>query len=187
MIAWSWRQNKTASLGGIGRPGVRWRRSLQRQRWIALGCPSSCDPALAMQAGELVVGLRGSDVTITSNAPDAGSNQLPKPVTDDRDLPRAIFQHVLAFNIAAVRKATTECGHEMRGVGERCATKKSNHRRRRLQRARRERPNDSCAAECGKQFPPSDGECTFVIAATACAVYPLLTALRVHCGISPSV
>src|SRR6516164_2517421 len=37
MTAWPWRQNKTASLGGIGRPGVRWRRSLQRHRRIAHG------------------------------------------------------------------------------------------------------------------------------------------------------
>jgi hypothetical protein len=30
---------------------------------------------------------------------------------------------------------------------------------RRLLRARRERPRGSRAAECGQQFPPSDGDC----------------------------
>src|SRR5262249_35340265 len=32
-------------------------------------------------------------------------------------------------------------------------------RYRRLLRARRERPHDGHAAECGQQFPPSDGDC----------------------------
>jgi len=36
---------------------------------------------------------------------------------------------------------------------------KSDHRHRRLLRARRERPRDRRAAECGQQFPPSDGDC----------------------------
>jgi len=57
----------------------------------------------------------------------------------------------------------------------------------RLLPARRERPSSGSAAERDQQLPPSDGECMFAIAPTACAVYPLLTALRVHCGISPSV
>jgi hypothetical protein len=28
-----------------------------------------------------------------------------------------------------------------------------------LLRARRERPRNHCAAKCGQQFPPSDGDC----------------------------
>src|SRR5262245_29747190 len=40
-----------------------------------------------------------------------------------------------------------------------CTAEKSNHRHRRLLRARRERPRGCRAAECGQQFPPSDGDC----------------------------
>src|SRR5215510_6718780 len=40
-----------------------------------------------------------------------------------------------------------------------CTAEKSNHRHRRLLCACRERPRGCRAAECGQQFPPSDGDC----------------------------
>src|SRR6516225_7816041 len=43
--------------------------------------------------------------------------------------------------------------HELRQRGS------SNHRHRRLLRARRVRPCHRSTAECGQQFPPSDGDC----------------------------
>src|SRR5215813_5436115 len=39
------------------------------------------------------------------------------------------------------------------------AIKQADHRHRPLLRARRERPCHRRAAECGQQFPPSDGDC----------------------------
>src|SRR5215472_15201926 len=45
------------------------------------------------------------------------------------------------------------CGHRYR------AQEPDGGQLARLLRARHERPRDSRAAECGKQFPPSDGDC----------------------------
>ena len=68
------------------------------------------------------------------------------------------------------RRARTLCGKPLAGFFQtlaelsrerrvaRSAVEKPDHRHRRLLRARRERPRCSRAAECGQQFPPSDGD-----------------------------
>src|SRR5262249_4487942 len=59
---------------------------------------------------------------------------------------RAVFDHdVLALDEACFLEALAERGDEMRGIGERCATEKSNHWQ--LLRAHRQRPRGRRAAE----------------------------------------
>src|SRR5262249_5477334 len=75
-------------------------------------------------------------------------------------VPPAVFdRHVPAFDIAQFTEPFAESGHEFCDCFWWTRIKKSNHRQRRLLRARRERPRGRRAAECGKQLPPSDGDC----------------------------
>src|SRR5262249_3206440 len=72
---------------------------------------------------------------------------------------RTIFDlDVLACDEACCPPPRAERGRQMRGISERGTADESDHRYRRLLRARRERPR-SRAAECSQQFPPSDGDC----------------------------
>src|SRR5262249_43844506 len=71
----------------------------------------------------------------------------------------AIFNfHVLAFDIAEFAETGSKCGQERRIGPGKPAAQKSDHRHRRLLRARRQRPRHRRAAECGQQFPPSDDD-----------------------------
>src|SRR5215831_10891312 len=69
---------------------------------------------------------------------------------------------VLPGSISSVTPAlTTGC---LGGVSSNTAlhtrgAQESDQRHHHLLRARRERPRSRCAAECGQQFPPSDGDC----------------------------
>ena len=68
---------------------------------------------------------------------------------------RAIFDRdVLALDEACFLQALAERGHEVRRVGERRAAEKSDHRHRRLLRARRERPRGRRAAEKRDELAP---------------------------------
>src|SRR5262249_6962764 len=75
---------------------------------------------------------------------------LRKPILDPQVVP---------LDVACLRQAESDC----RSVGGSCClqerAKKSDHRHRALLRARRKRPRGRRAAECGEQFPPSDGDC----------------------------
>jgi hypothetical protein len=64
------------------------------------------------------------------------------------------FCHLIGFE-KTLAKWVTMGAYALR----RRAVQKSNHRHRRLLRARRERPRGCRAAKCGQQFPPSDGDC----------------------------
>src|SRR6516162_8676263 len=74
-----------------------------------------------------------------------------RPAIFDRD--------ILAFDGAGFLQALVECRYEMCIRTGRSAVEIADHRHRRLLRARRERPRDRRTAECGQQFPPSDGDC----------------------------
>src|SRR5262249_2790425 len=56
-------------------------------------------------------------------------------------------------------QTSTECFWEMAESCDWGATQKTDQRRYGLLRPRRERPRGRRSAECGKQFPPSDGDC----------------------------
>jgi hypothetical protein len=58
----------------------------------------------------------------------------------------------------SVSEAFAEGGRFLRGANSRRAVDEPNYRHSRLLRTRRERPRGR-AAECGQQFPPSDGDC----------------------------
>src|SRR5262249_44191152 len=71
---------------------------------------------------------------------------------------------IFDYNIAAVdetgfAEALTKCRGEMGACIGGAVMEKANYWRRRLLRARRERPRRRRAAECSQQFPPSDGDC----------------------------
>src|SRR5262249_26091486 len=60
----------------------------------------------------------------------------------------AIFdRHVAAFDVAGFLQGLTECSRHWLVSGRRLGVEKSDHRHRRLLRARRERPRDGRAAE----------------------------------------
>src|SRR5215510_8332540 len=67
--------------------------------------------------------------------------------------------YILTFEVAGFFKTLAECGDKMRRLVGRPAAQKADYGRRLLLRARRERPRRRRAAECGQQFPPSDGDC----------------------------
>src|SRR5262249_39567448 len=67
-------------------------------------------------------------------------------------------RHCLALDEASFFQPLAKCGYEGRALGGRAAVKESYHRHRRL-RPHRERPRCRRTAECGQQFPPSDGDC----------------------------
>src|SRR5262249_26758024 len=66
---------------------------------------------------------------------------------------------VLALNEACVLEALAECAQTVGLCVSRCGIEKSDDRHCRLLRWRREWPPGRRAAECGQQFPPSDGDC----------------------------
>ena len=71
---------------------------------------------------------------------------------------------IFDYNIAAIdetgfAEALTKCRGEMGASIGGALMEKPDHRHRRLLRPRRERPRDRRTAECGQQFPPSDGDC----------------------------
>src|SRR5262249_5712546 len=67
--------------------------------------------------------------------------------------------YVLATDVTGFSKPVAERIRKARQSIRRPAIDEPDHRYRRLLRARRERPHDGHAAECGQQFPPSDGDC----------------------------
>src|SRR5262249_51008487 len=67
--------------------------------------------------------------------------------------------HVPTLDISGFAQTLAERGDEVGVRGGRCAAEESDYRRRRLLRARRERPRGRRSAECSQQFPPSDGDC----------------------------
>src|SRR5215510_11918364 len=73
---------------------------------------------------------------------------------------RAVFdQDGLALDEAYFLQALAKGGHEVRSVSERGVPQETNHRHRRLLRARRERPRGCRAAECGQEFSSSYVAC----------------------------
>jgi hypothetical protein len=90
-------------------------------------------------------------------APDQIGSHGGKPIK--LTLRPAIFNgDVAAFEITRLAEAAAEGGHHVCVWLRRGAMEKSDHRQRRLLRARRERPRCRGAAECGQQFPSSDGD-----------------------------
>src|SRR5262245_46607841 len=73
----------------------------------------------------------------------------------------AIFDRDSAtLNPAELPEALRECGRSLTFAQGCALTQKADGRRLpRLLRLRRERPSRYRAAECGQQFPPSDGDC----------------------------
>src|SRR5262249_11993010 len=61
--------------------------------------------------------------------------------------PPELDRNVLAFDIAGLRKAATETGHEWFVLLGRCRIEEPDHRHRRLLRVRRERPRGRRAAD----------------------------------------
>src|SRR5262245_51079732 len=75
-------------------------------------------------------------------------------------IPPAVFnRYILAFDKRGLVQAPMKCGHDLPGVTGRFAVQESNDRHLRLLRPRRERPRGYRAAECGQQFPASNGDC----------------------------
>src|SRR6516162_53335 len=73
--------------------------------------------------------------------------------------PRTCDCDVSALDVASLLQTIAERGHIKCIAAGRRAVKEPDHWHRRLLRTRRERPRDRRAAECGQQFPPSDGDC----------------------------
>src|SRR5262249_21106431 len=72
----------------------------------------------------------------------------------------AVFDpYITALYIAGFAEALAEGVCELRIFPGRSAVEEPDYRHRRLLRTRRERPRGRRAAECGQQFPPSDGDC----------------------------
>src|SRR5262249_43940664 len=69
-----------------------------------------------------------------------------------------LHRHVLALYVAGFGEAFTERACMARGAIERPTADKADHRHGLLLRVRRERPRHCRAAECGQQFPPSEGD-----------------------------
>jgi len=67
--------------------------------------------------------------------------------------PTVFDGNVLALDIAALFETQTECAKQVRVRVERCAVEKSNHRHRRLLRARRERPRRRPAEQRDERAP----------------------------------
>src|SRR5262249_20827947 len=61
--------------------------------------------------------------------------------------PAILNRHVLTLDIACFLQALTKRAHHRRVCVRRCAVKKSNHRHRRLLRARRQRPRGRAAEQ----------------------------------------
>ena len=68
--------------------------------------------------------------------------------------PVVLDRHVLAFNVAGFVEAFAECGHMARGGIGRPVSDKSDHRHRRLLRARRKRPRDCRTANKSDELAP---------------------------------
>src|SRR5262249_34743708 len=66
---------------------------------------------------------------------------------------------VAALDKPYAAKALANPSLPLRGSRTRAAAQIPHHRHRGLLRAGRQRPRDRRAAECGQQFPPSDGDC----------------------------
>src|SRR5215471_3742786 len=74
--------------------------------------------------------------------------------------PVVLHSHVLAFEITRFfTEPFKKRGGLALGRTGRHTADKADYRHGRLLRARRERPRRRRAAECGQQFPPSDGDC----------------------------
>jgi hypothetical protein len=69
--------------------------------------------------------------------------------------PPVCDRHVLALDMPGLPQALTESAQPVRHRVGRSGIEESNHRRRRLPRARRKRPSDCGAAERAKKFAPS--------------------------------
>ena len=72
--------------------------------------------------------------------------------------PAVFDRHVLALDIAGVLQALAECAQAVRDHVRRSGFEKSDHRHRRLLRARRARPCRRCAAEQRDELAPPDVE-----------------------------
>src|SRR5262245_14093097 len=73
-----------------------------------------------------------------------------------RPLPGA--HHAVAPRCTAPNQTRSRCGANQCGAERHIVSAYHEHADAPL-RARRERPRRCCAAECGQQFPPSDGDC----------------------------
>src|SRR5262245_24163546 len=69
--------------------------------------------------------------------------------------PAILDGYVLAFNKSGFIEPTVETGDKVRKLGRCLTIKKSNHRHRRLLRARHERPRDRRAADERDELAPS--------------------------------
>src|SRR5262249_39291970 len=73
--------------------------------------------------------------------------------------PKVFDGDILTLSIAGVLETLAESAQTFRIPVRRRRVEKPDHRHRRLLRPCRERPRHRCPAECGQQFPPSDGDC----------------------------
>ena len=80
----------------------------------------------------------------------SGSSYRKCKAVLDRDVP--------ALDEARLIESLPKCGQH-RFVGHWRSGAEVSDDRHRLLRPRRERPRGRCAAKCGQQFPPSDGDC----------------------------
>jgi hypothetical protein len=69
--------------------------------------------------------------------------------------PAVFDRYVLAFIVSGFFQALAEPMSQLGKIAGRCAVNKTNHRRPRLLRARRKRPEDHRAAEKRDELPPA--------------------------------